>query len=60
MKTTECIGGWDDQKRMLKRRFATLTDNDLLFAGDKKDEMLGRLQKELGKSKEELRKILLE
>jgi uncharacterized protein YjbJ (UPF0337 family) len=33
-----------------------LTDNDLTFAEGKDDELLGRLQKKLGKSKEELRK----
>ena len=34
------------------------TDNDLLFADGKKDEMLGKLQVKLGKTKEELHKII--
>ena len=42
----------------LKEKFATLTDNDLMFAEGKKEEMLGRLQIKLGKSKEELHKII--
>jgi len=44
----------------LKQKFAALTDNDLMFATGKKEEMFGRLQKKLGKSKEELHKILSE
>jgi uncharacterized protein YjbJ (UPF0337 family) len=33
-----------------------LTDNDLAFAEGKDDELLGRLQQRLGRSKEELRR----
>ena len=51
-------GNWDKQKGKLKQKFATLTDNDLMFAEGKKDEMLGKLQIKLGKSKEELQKIM--
>ena len=60
MNTTELKGNWDEQKGKLKQKFAALTDNDLMFATGKKEEMFGRLQKKLGKSKEELHKILLE
>ncbi len=42
------------------QKFAILTDNDLMFAEGKKDEMLGKLQIKLGKTKEELYKIFLE
>jgi uncharacterized protein YjbJ (UPF0337 family) len=58
MNTTEMKGSWEEQKGKLKQKFATLTDNDLLFAEGKKEEMMGRLQIKLGKSKEELHKIL--
>ena len=58
MNTTELSGLWDEQKGKLKQKFATLTDDDLLFAEGKKDEMIGRLQIKLGKSKEELHKII--
>lgn len=58
MTTTELKGDWEVQKGKLKQRFAELTDNDLLFLEGKKDEMLGRIEKKLGKSKEEIRKIL--
>ena len=58
MNTTELKGNWEEQKGKLKQKFAALTDNDLLFAEGKKDEMMGKLQIKLGKSKEELHKII--
>jgi len=58
MNTTELNGNWEKQKGKLKQRFAMLTDNDLLFAEGKKEEMIGRLQVTLGKTKEELHKII--
>jgi len=33
-----------------------LTDDDLAFAEGKEDELLGRLEQKLGKTKEDLRK----
>ena len=56
--STEIKGNWNEQKGKLKQKFAVLTDDDLLFAEGKKDEMYGRLQKKLGKTKEELHKII--
>jgi uncharacterized protein YjbJ (UPF0337 family) len=58
MNTTELKGNWNEQKGKLKKKFAVLTDNDLMFAEGKKDEMFGKLQIKLGKSKEELDKII--
>jgi uncharacterized protein YjbJ (UPF0337 family) len=58
MNTTSLDGAWEEQKGKLKQKFAKLTDNDLLFIEGKKDEMMGKLQIKLGKSKEELRIIL--
>jgi uncharacterized protein YjbJ (UPF0337 family) len=58
MNTSEIKGNWEEQKGKLKQKFAILTDNDLLFAEGKKEEMIGKLQIKLGKSKEELHKIL--
>ena len=60
MNTTEVKGNWDEQKGKLKQKFAKLTNNDLLFLEGKKDEMLGKLQIKLGKTKEELHKIIQE
>lgn len=58
MNKTEMKGNWNEQKGKLKQKFANLTDDDLMYAEGKKDEMLGRLQKKLGKSKEEMEKLL--
>lgn len=58
--TTELKGTWNEQKGKLKQKFATLTDNDLMFAEGKKDEMMGKLQIKLGKTKEELHKMISE
>ncbi len=58
MNTTEIKGNWKEQKGKLKQKFATLTDNDLMFEEGKKEEMMGRLQVKLGKTKEELHRII--
>lgn len=60
MNKTEIKGNWNEQKGKLKQKFAILTDNDLMFAEGKKEEMFGKLQAKLGKTKEEFYKILLE
>ena len=44
MNSTQLKGNWEEQKGKLKQKFATLTDNDLLFAEGKKEEMMGKLQ----------------
>jgi len=58
MNTTELKGNWNEQKGKLKQKFAVLTDNDLMFEEGKKEEMFGKLQIKLGKTKEELHKII--
>ena len=57
MNTTTLSGAWEEQKGKLKQKFAKLTDNDLLFIDGKKEEMMGKLQVKLGKTKEELQAI---
>lgn len=49
---------WSDQKAKLKVKFSALTDSDLQYEDGKKDEMMTRIQKKLGKSKEELDSII--
>ena len=51
-------GDWNETKGKLKQRYADLTNNDLLFEEGKEDELLGRLQKKIGKSKEEVRALI--
>jgi uncharacterized protein YjbJ (UPF0337 family) len=58
MNTIEMQGNWNETKGKLKQKFAILTDHDLVLIDGKKDELLGRLQVKLGKTKEELQKII--
>ena len=58
--TTELKGNWNETKGKLKQKFAMLTDSDLLFVEGKQDELLGRLQTKLGKTKEEIHKLISE
>lgn len=60
MNKTELKGNWEKQKGKLKQKFALLTDNDLMYEEGKEDEMYGKLQIKLGKTKEELHKIINE
>jgi len=48
-------GSWNEIKGKLKQKYGQLTDDDLAFAEGKEDELLGRLQKRLGRTKDELR-----
>ena len=48
-------GSWNEVKGKLKQKYGQLTDDDLMFAEGKEDELLGRLQKRLGRTKDELR-----
>jgi uncharacterized protein YjbJ (UPF0337 family) len=57
---TQLKGNWNETKGKLKQKFALLTDSDLLLLEGKQDEMLGRLQIRLGKSKEDINKLISE
>jgi uncharacterized protein YjbJ (UPF0337 family) len=57
---TELKGNWNETKGKLKQKFAILTDSDMLLVEGKQDEMLGRLQVKLGKTKEEIHKLIAE
>lgn len=56
--TTSLKGNWGEIKGKLKQQYASLTDDDLLFAEGKKDELVGRLEQKLGKTKDEIRKLI--
>jgi uncharacterized protein YjbJ (UPF0337 family) len=58
MNATALRENWEDQKGKLKQKFETLTDIDLLFIDGRKEEMFTKLQIKLGKTKEELLKII--
>jgi uncharacterized protein YjbJ (UPF0337 family) len=58
MNTFTMKGNWNEIAGKLKQQFANLTDDDLLFKQGKEEELLGRLQQKLGKTKSELRKLI--
>jgi len=58
INTIELKGNWKEIKGKLKQKFSLLTDDDLLMVDGKKDELVGRLQIKLGKTKEEIRELI--
>jgi uncharacterized protein YjbJ (UPF0337 family) len=58
MNTLTMKGSWNEIAGKLKQKYANLTDDDLLFAEGKEDELLGRLQTKMGKSREEIRDVI--
>jgi len=58
MNKLEMKGSWNQLKGKLKQQYGSLTDDDLVFAEGKEDELLGRLQKKLGKNKDEVRQMI--
>lgn len=58
MNTTTVNGKWHELKGKLKKEFAILTDQDLMYDEGKKEEMFGKIQVKLGKTKDELHKIV--
>jgi len=47
-------GTWNEVKGRAKKQYANLTDDDLLYEDGKDDELVGRIQKKLGKTKDEV------
>jgi uncharacterized protein YjbJ (UPF0337 family) len=54
MDTLELKGKWNQLKGKIKQAHANLTEDDLIYEEGKDDELLGRLQVKLGKSRDEL------
>ena len=51
-------GNWNELKGKLKQEYADLSDDDLLYAEGKEDELVGRLQQRLGKTKDEVHRLI--
>ena len=58
MNKLKIKGSWNELKGKLKQQYGNLTDDDLAFSEGKEDELLGRLQKKLGKTKDEIRQMI--
>ena len=51
-------GDWNIIKGKLKQKWADLTDDDLQYIEGKQDELIGRIQKRTGESKDAIEKEL--
>ncbi len=60
MKNLELKGNWNELKGKMKQKYGDLTEDDLSYVEGKEDELLGRLQKKLNKTREELASELRE
>jgi uncharacterized protein YjbJ (UPF0337 family) len=52
MDTLQMKGEWNIIKGNLKQKWAKLTDDDLQYIDGKQDELLGRIQKRTGETRE--------
>lgn len=53
-------GSWDDVKSQLRKNYADLTDEDLSYKQGKESELFERLQAKLGKTKDEVVRMISE
>jgi len=58
MEKLQIKGAWNEVKGKMKQKYSQLTDDDLLYEEGKEDEMMGRLQQKLGKTRDEIREEL--
>lgn len=58
MAKLDLKGSWNEVSGKLKQQYGELTDDDVKFVEGKEDELLGRLQKKIGKTKDEIRQMI--
>lgn len=58
MNKLQFKGEWHELKGKLRQKFAELTDDDVNYAEGQEEELLGHLQKKLGKSQQEISEML--
>ncbi len=58
MNTLQIKGDWNIAKGKLKQKWANLTDNDLTYVEGKEEELLGRIQKRTGQTREQIEKAI--
>jgi len=60
MKNNEIYQNWDLIKEQLKQRFNTLTDSDVMLVNGYQDDLMGRLEMKLSKTKAEIEALITE
>ena len=58
MNNLQAKGNWNIAKGKLKQKYAKLTDDDLRYDEGKRDELVGRIQKRTGETKEAIEKAV--
>ena len=60
MNTLQLKGSWNIIKGKLKQKYASLSDDDLQYVEGKEDELIGRIQRRTGQTKDEVENALQE
>lgn len=58
MNKLQIKGNWNIAKGKLKQKYAELRDDDLAYVDGKEDELVGRIQRRVGRSKEEVERVI--
>jgi uncharacterized protein YjbJ (UPF0337 family) len=58
MNTLHVKGNWNIAKGKLKQKYSQLTDNDLTYEEGREDELIGRIQKRTGDSKDAVERFI--
>jgi uncharacterized protein YjbJ (UPF0337 family) len=58
MNKLEMQGEWNIVKGRLKQKLGKLTDSDLRYTEGQEDELIGRIQKRLGETRQEVERLL--
>jgi uncharacterized protein YjbJ (UPF0337 family) len=51
-------GNWNMIKGKLKQAYGNLTDDDLKYEEGREEELYGRIQRRIGKSKDEIKRMI--
>ena len=55
---TSVKGNWNVIKGKLKEAYGTLTDDDLMYEEGREEELYGRIQRRIGKSRDEVKRMI--
>lgn len=55
--SNEIKGSWEELKGKLKKSYADLTEDDLMYEEGQEQEMWGKLQQKLGKTEKEIKSL---
>ncbi|EOZ93737.1 hypothetical protein A33Q_3683 [Indibacter alkaliphilus LW1] len=51
-------GNWNEIKGKLKQKYGELTEDELTYTEGQEDELLGKIQKKTGKTKDEVKSFI--